>query len=91
MSRPGSTANLISAAQMTAAPVPSANAIEPPKARSPFGESNKTKIAANNIADAPFGHAVTTQKSSTTPSVINARAALTRAGSQSGTRNWNPW
>ena len=40
--------------------------------------------------EAPFGQAVTTQKSSTAPIVTNARAALTRAGSQSGTLSRKP-
>ena len=42
-------------------------------------------MATNTIAEAPFGQAVATQKSSTAPIVTNARAALTTAGSQSGT------
>ena len=39
------------------------------------------------MACAPFGHAVTIQKSSTAPITTKARPALTRAGSQSGTRS----
>jgi len=42
------------------------------------------------LSDIPLGQAVATQKSSTTPIVITARAALKRAGSQSGTLGRNP-
>src|SRR5271154_3514071 len=44
-----------------------------------------TPIVAKTMAPAPFGHAVTTQKSSTAPTARKARPALTRGGSQSGT------
>src|SRR5712671_6594429 len=46
-----------------------------------------TAIAAKTMAWAPFGHAVTTQNSSTAPIVTNARNPFTRAGSKSGTPN----
>ena len=49
-----------------------------------------TPIAAKAMAEAPFGHAVTIQKSSTAPIVTNARPALTREGSQSGTWSRRP-
>ena len=42
-------------------------------------------IAAQVIAEAPFDHAVAIQNSSRTPITTNTRAALTKAGSKSGT------
>jgi hypothetical protein len=49
-----------------------------------------TPIAVKTMALEPFGHAVTIQKSSTAPTATNARLALTRAGSQSGTQGKTP-
>ena len=51
-----------------------------------------TEIAVKVMANAPFGHAVITQKTSTAPIVTNARPAFTSAGSQSGTWSfaWRP-
>ena len=57
----------------------------PAGARSPLGESNRTTTAAKTMAEAPLGHAVAIQKSSTAPIVMNARPALTKEGNQSGT------
>src|SRR5439155_22181431 len=74
----GNIANLMAAAQTTAPATPSANARAPPYARSPFGESNRTRTARNTIVEAPFGQAVATQKSSAAPIARNARAALSR-------------
>jgi len=51
------------------------------------GASRITPIAAQAAAEAPFGHAVTIQNSSAAPITTKARPALTRAGSQSGTRS----
>jgi len=45
-----------------------------------------TMIAVKLIADAPLGHSVTIQNSATAPIAAKARAPLTSAGSQSGTR-----
>ena len=45
-----------------------------------------TPIAAKVMAPAPFGHAVTIQKSSAAPITTKARAALTSEGSQSAMR-----
>ena len=45
------------------------------------------KIADQVTAKAPLGHAVASQKSSTTLITMNTRVALTRARSQSGTRS----
>ncbi len=42
-------------------------------------------MAVNVMAKAPFGHAVTIQKSSTAPIITKARPALTKAGHQSAT------
>src|ERR1700761_6557983 len=80
----GRTANsMIAAATMPMVAV-SANAIAPRYARSPFGDINKTTMATITIAKPPFGQAVATQRSSTAPTVTNARAPLITAGSQSG-------
>src|SRR5438045_8690855 len=46
-----------------------------------------TEIAAQVIATAPPGQALTIQNSVTAPIVTKARPALTAAGSQSGTRS----
>src|ERR1700751_74429 len=88
--RAGSTANFIIAAQTTPPAGPRANAIEPPYARSPFGESNSTTIATKTIAEAPFGQAVATQKSSTAPIATKARVALTTELNQSGALSRKP-
>ncbi len=53
-----------------------------------------TEIAAKVMANAPFGHAVIIQKTSTATMVTNARPALTSAGNQSGTwsrARWRFW
>ena len=47
-------------------------------------------MAAKVIAEAPLGHAVMIQNKAKAPMVTNARAALTRAGSQSGTPSRMP-
>ena len=55
-------------------------------ASSCIGASKITVIAANAMANAPFGQAVQIQNSSTATSVNKIRTALTIDGSQSGTR-----
>ena len=85
VSSAGSTANLIVAAQMMLPVTPIVTASAPAGARSPLGDSSSSTIAAMTMANAPSGHAVATQISSTAPIATNARAALTREGSQSGT------
>ena len=76
VSTAGRTANsMIAATTMPRAAV-SANARAPRYARSPFGDSNRTTMATNTIAEPPFGQAVATQKSSTAPIVTNARTRI---------------
>src|SRR4029450_10054698 len=80
----GSTANFMIAAATKPPAAPSANAIAPPKAISPLGDSNSSMIATRTSASTPFGQAVATQKSSIAPIARNAGAALGTAGIQSG-------
>ena len=62
VSTAGRTANLMIAATTMPSAAVSANARAPTKARSPFGDSNRSTMVTNTIAEAPFGQAVATQK-----------------------------
>ena len=79
VSRPGSAANFIIAAKRMAMAIPSVNRMAPASASSSFGENSRTVMAAKAMAEAPLGHTVTTQKSSTAPIVTNTRVPRRQA------------
>src|SRR5258707_15654635 len=83
----GNKANWRIAAQTAARPTPTVKLIAAAYDASAFGASTVTVIAAKVMAEAPFGHSVRIQKSSTAAIIMKARAALRRAGDHSAMKS----